>query len=122
MKPIRISCVAVLVAVIFSVFAVSASGMTRAYGGTHAAMASSYLAAPQPLGTMTPAGLRAYGDTYQSMAVSYLSAQQNAGVPVQWHDIFTGAGVALGALLVIGTGVVTVRRTHGHGHRPTYAH
>lgn len=128
MKPIRNSCIAVLVAITFSVFAVGANGMSpsglRAYGDTYTAMATSYRAAQQPQGMMTPAGLRAYGDTYQSMAISYLSAQQDKGVPVQWHDIFTGVGVTLGALLIIGTGLVTVRRVHWHGHggRHTFAH
>jgi hypothetical protein len=129
MKAIRISCGAVAVAAVFGWLAAAAGaagGMTpaglRAYGDTYTAQANTYLAASQPQG-MTPAGLRAYGDTYQSMAIAYLSAGEAKGVPVQWHDVFTGVGVTLAALLVIGAGVAGVRRSrHGPPGRPTLAH
>jgi hypothetical protein len=95
----------------------------QAYGATYTAIARAY-GAPATASAMTPAGLRAYGETYQQMAMSYLTADQGKGVPVQWHDVFTGAGVTIGAVALVtavGFGVLASRR-HRHPGRHTFAH
>lgn len=118
MRALWVSCAAVIAAIAVA-FAVGGGVAAAAhYGGAEA-----QAVATAPQGSMTPAGMEAWSARYQGMANEYFANQPEKGIPVQWHDVFTGVGVTIGALAILGAVVLTARR-HGHAHpgRLTTAH